>query len=142
MPSTTQPAHADCDTLGDSWELALRADGYAKNTLASYRRALATFGTWLHTIDPELAPADVTRELVRRWVVHVRETTTSGTAGSWFAGLRNFFRWTAAEGERTDDPTAGIKTPPPTTRSPTSSAWRPSKPCSQRARDGNHRFAW
>jgi site-specific recombinase XerD len=105
--------HPDFEALGESWDLALSADGYAKNTLTSYRRALRNFAGWLHLNHPDVPPTDATRDHVRAWVTHVRESASSGTARSWFAGLRHFFRWMVAEGERTTDPTEGIKTPRP-----------------------------
>lgn len=96
-----------------SWELALSSDGYARNTLTSYMRAVASFAAWLAEHHPEVDAASVRRDHVRGWVVHVRESASSGTARSWFAGVRHFFRWMVAEDERDDDPTAGIKTPAP-----------------------------
>jgi site-specific recombinase XerD len=111
----TQPAatHPDFAILLASWELSLSADGYAANTLASYRRALVNFATWLAATAPGIGPAEATREHVRGWIVHVRETTSSGTARSWFAGLRHFCRWAVSENELDGDPTEGIKTPRP-----------------------------
>jgi site-specific recombinase XerD len=102
--------HPDFDTLMTSWELSLRADGYADNTVSSYLRAVADFAGWL---DEGVAPSDVTRDQMRTWVVHVRDSRSSGTARSLFAGVRHFFRWALAEQEIERDPTAGIKTPAP-----------------------------
>jgi len=111
--------HPDFATLGDSWQLALDADGYAKNSVRSYRAALAHLAAWLHQEHAGTGPLDVTRDHIRAWIVHVRETRSSGTARGWFAGLRHFFRWAVAEGERATDPTDGIKTPKPNdTRTP------------------------
>ncbi|MEV0269199.1 tyrosine-type recombinase/integrase [Hamadaea sp. NPDC050747] len=111
--SAAPSAHPDFALLSDSWELTLRADGYAANTLSSYRRALAHFAAWLAVHQPAAGPADVTREHVRAWIVHTRETTSSGTARSEFAGVRHFFRWALAEQETGHDPTDGVKTPAP-----------------------------
>lgn len=105
--------HPDFEALAVSWDLALGADGYAANTLDSYRRALTNFATWMYGEDPAVGPLEMTRDHVRAWIVHVRDTTSSGSARSWFAGLRHFCRWLVAEGERTTDPTEGIKTPRP-----------------------------
>lgn len=62
-------------------------------------------------------------EHVRQWLVDVRDATSSGTARSWFAGVRHFFKWAVAEDEIERDPTGGIKTPPPNdTTTPTIAA--------------------
>jgi len=113
VTTTSGTVHPDFAILGDSWDLALSADGYARNTVTSYRRALASFAGWLGAQAPGVAPAQATRDQVRGWLVHIRDTTSSGTARSWFAGVRHFFRWAVAENELDADPTDGIKTPRP-----------------------------
>lgn len=105
--------HPDFALLATSWDLAMCADGYPKNTVDSYRRALFNFAGWLFEQDPLVPPDEVTRDHVRGWIVHVRDTSSSGTARSWFAGVRHFFRWAVAEQESNVDPTDGIKTPKP-----------------------------
>lgn len=110
VSSATAPEFA---TLTPSWELSLRADGYARNTLISYTAAVRQFGDWLAATDPTVGPGQVTRDHVRAFVVHVRTTRSSSTARSWFAGLRHFFAWAVAEDEIADDPTRGVRTPPP-----------------------------
>lgn len=113
MTSPPQPHHPDFDLLGESWQLSLNADGYAVNTLRAYPNALRQLAGWLAVHHPGVGPTDVTRDQMRAWIVHVRESTSSGTARSWFAGVRHFFRWLVAEGETDRDPTDGIRTPPP-----------------------------
>jgi site-specific recombinase XerD len=108
-----QAPHPDFQLLGESWHLALNADGYAANTLRSYPNALRQLAGWLAANHPGVGPVDVTRDQVRAWIVHVRENSSSGTARSWFAGVRHFFRWLLAEGETDRDPTDGIRTPAP-----------------------------
>lgn len=108
--------HPDFDLLGESWTLTLDSEGYAANTMKSYRRALRQLAAWL---PEDVAPADVTRDHIRGWLVNVRKTASSGTARSWFPAVRHFFRWAVAEREVTTDPTEGIRTPPPNdTRTP------------------------
>jgi site-specific recombinase XerD len=113
MPDQPQALHPDFTAFGDSWDLSLRADGYAENTLRSYRNGLASFGQWLAKHAPDVGPIEAGRDHIRGWLVDVREATSSGTARSWFAGVRHFCRWMVAEGERADDPTALVKTPAP-----------------------------
>lgn len=112
MPDGSQ-AHPDFATLATSWELALRADGYADNTCRSYLGSIGHFAGWFGEHFPGLGVDDATRDHMRAWVVHVRETRSSGTARSWFAGVRHFYRWCVAEQEAGRDPTEGIKTPAP-----------------------------
>lgn len=105
--------HPDFAALADSWDLAMRADGYSKGTLASYRQALTSLSRWLATADPETGPADLTRDHIRGWIVHLRDTASPNTARSWFAGVRHFCRWMLAEREAGHDATDGIRTPAP-----------------------------
>src|SRR5689334_8328598 len=105
--------HPDFELLATSWELALQADGYAANTVSSYRRALSSLAGWLAEHHPDAGPVDHQRDHVRAWIVATREDASSSTARSRFPGVRHFCRWMVAEGERDDDPTVGIKTPAP-----------------------------
>lgn len=113
MTEPKQTPHPDFESLGESWVLALDADHYAPNTLRAYSNALRQLSLWLAANHPDVGPLDVTRDQIRTWIVHVRDTSSSGTARSWFAGVRHFFRWLVAEGETNRDPTEGIRTPPP-----------------------------
>lgn len=100
--------------LVTSWELALRADGYADNSVKSYVRAVADLAEWLGENHPGVGPADIDRDQLRAWVVHVRDSRSSGSARSMFGGgIRHFFKWCIAEGEIDHDPAAGIRTPKP-----------------------------
>jgi site-specific recombinase XerD len=96
-----------------SWDLALRADGCAHNTLVAYRTAVRNLSDWLADHHPQIGPLELEREHVRGWLVHVRETWSSATARGWFAGVRHFCRWVQAEGETNRDAAAEIKTPAP-----------------------------
>lgn len=105
--------HPDFAPLGDSWELAVRADGYSLNTLGVYRQSLTHFARWLATGHPDTGPADVDRNHIRGWVVHMRDTVSSNTGRARFTGVRHFFRWMLEEGERTTTPFDGVRTPAP-----------------------------
>jgi site-specific recombinase XerD len=102
--------HDDFELLRDSWLLALDSDGYSRATMVSYGWALTSLVDFL---GPEVAPYDVTRDDIRRWLIAERDDRSSSTARSRFAGVRHFFRWMVAEDERSDDPTEGIRTPAP-----------------------------
>jgi site-specific recombinase XerD len=97
--------------LVTSWQLALEADGASDNTRRTYRKAVESLATWVADQQMVITPTDLGRDDVRGWLVHVRRTRSASTARAWFSGVRSFSRWMAAEGEATDDATAGVKTP-------------------------------
>jgi site-specific recombinase XerD len=106
-------SHPDFAVLTVSWELALRADGYADNTVKAYQNAVRSLADWLAEHHPEVGPAELDRKHIRGWLVEVRERHSSNTARGWFAGVRHFCRWLESEGEAGQDATAGIRTPAP-----------------------------
>ena len=112
--ATTKP-NPEFEALAVSWELSLRADGYSDNTIKAYRQAVAQLARWLANSDnlSQFGPLDLTRDLVRGWLAHLRQTGSAATAQTYFAGLRHYCRWLLAEGETTTDPTLGIRTPKP-----------------------------
>ena len=91
--------HPDFAVLTVSWELALRADGYAANTVKAYQNAVRSLAGWLADCHPEVGPAELDRQHIRGWLVEVRERHSSNTARGWFAGVRHFCRWLESEGE-------------------------------------------
>jgi len=105
--------HADFAVLLDSWDLALDADGYSPRTRTSYRKAVTLLAGWLGEHHRDTGPADVTRDHVRAWVVDLRDRTSTGTARSYFPGVRKFYQWAVNEGEAGANPTDGLRTPPP-----------------------------
>ena len=106
-------SHPDFAVLTVSWELALRADGYADNTVRAYQNAVRSLADWLAERYPEVGPAELDRQHIRGWLVEVRERHSPNTARGWFAGVRHFCRWLQSEGEADHDATAGIRTPAP-----------------------------
>jgi site-specific recombinase XerD len=105
------PTHPDFEVLGTSWQLALEADGYAPNSVAAYRLAVAQLARFLAATHPGVGPADLDRDHVRGWLAHVRTASSSSTARTWFSGVRHFCRFLVAEGEADRDATEGVKTP-------------------------------
>jgi site-specific recombinase XerD len=105
--------HPDFAVLTVSWELALRADGYADGTVKAYQNAVRSLADWLAEQHPEVGPTELDRRYIRGWLVALREGHSSNTARGWFAGVRHFCRWLEAEGEADQDATAGIRTPAP-----------------------------
>jgi site-specific recombinase XerD len=105
--------HPDFAVLTVSWELALRADGYANNTVRAYQNAVRSLAGWLAEHHPAVGPAELNRQHIRGWLVEVRERHSPNTARGWFAGVRHFCRWLQSEDEADHDATAGIRTPAP-----------------------------
>jgi hypothetical protein len=48
-----------------SWELALRADGYADNTVKAYQKAVQSLADWLAERHPEVGPIKLDRQHIR-----------------------------------------------------------------------------
>ncbi len=53
--------HPDFAVLTVSWELALRADGYADNTVKAYQNAVRSLTGWPAEHHPEVEPAQLDR---------------------------------------------------------------------------------
>lgn len=105
--------HPDWRVLGDSWRLAMQADGYSPNTVRTYQTAVSSLATWTTKHHPDVGPVDLTREHVRGWLVAVRRDVSAASARSWLAGIRHFCRFLVDEGEAATDASAGVKTPAP-----------------------------
>jgi site-specific recombinase XerD len=106
-------AHPDFDVLTVSWELALRADGYAANTVQAYQNAVRSLAGWLAEFHPEVGPAELERQHIRGWLVEVRERHTATPPEGGSPEFGTFCRWLQSEGEADQDATAGVKTPAP-----------------------------
>ncbi len=105
--------HPDFEQLEVSWALALRSDGYAKNTLLTYKRALQDFAGWYAKEHPGLGPCDIDRDHLRLWIVKLRDSVAPATASVRFTGMRQFCLWMLAEGEISENVTTGIRSPSP-----------------------------
>lgn len=110
--------HPEFALLTTSWELSLRADGYADNSVRSYLLAVRSLAGWLTNQRAAVSPAELTRDHVRGWLAWVRQTRSPATARSWYGGVRHLCAWLVDEGEAARNPTDGIRTPvapPPAT---------------------------
>jgi site-specific recombinase XerD len=84
----------------------------AANTRAAYRRDVELFAEWLLDADQEMAPHDVTKEIVRGYLAHLHECgATSRTIARRIAALRRYFMWAIRKGLATIDPTEAVNTP-------------------------------
>ena len=100
------------DAILDAFSDALwLEDGLAQNTLASYRRDLAQFGTWLaahrrHSL-LSAGKADVLEYLAHRVKSRARARTTARLLSS----LKRFYRYAVREGRIDADPTLTVSAP-------------------------------
>ncbi|MEV8615897.1 tyrosine-type recombinase/integrase [Amycolatopsis sp. NPDC051373] len=99
------------ETLWSSFELELRAAGRSLKTLETYHHAVRGFSQWL--IDQGRDPVDdeLTRDNVRQWLVHLRETRSQNTVATRHAGLSRFCKWRVREGVAETDPMQGLPIP-------------------------------
>lgn len=105
----TTPPNVDLDALLPSWELSLRAERKAPETLRSYSTGVRSFLRWC--TDNNHNPA-LDKTLVKTWVVDLLETGLEpATAVARQLALRRFSAWLAEEGEIDDDPLLGLKAP-------------------------------
>lgn len=51
-------SHPDFAVLTVSWELALRADGYANGTVKAYQNAVRSLAGWLAEDHPDIGPVE------------------------------------------------------------------------------------
>lgn len=59
----------------------------------------------------EVSPSRVDADHVRAWLASLHRRRSPATMGRKLASVRSFFRWLVREGERRDDPTAGLPMP-------------------------------
>lgn len=91
-------------------EMLVAERGAARNTLAAYRGDLEDFA--VHARARGLGPAEAGPDLVRSYLHGLSAAGLSArTAARRLSALRQFFRFLAREGVRTDDPTELTESP-------------------------------
>lgn len=104
---TKAPA-LDLRALGDSWQLALRADRKSPQTLKTYSDGLRFYLDWCQATDSE----PLARTSIRGWVAGLLDGgAAASTARARQLAVRRFTAWLAEEGEIDTDPFLGIKAP-------------------------------
>lgn len=99
--------------LSDSWDLALEAEGNARNSRLTYARGLRSLRAWLAERHPDVDPLEIDRDHFRGWVAHMLEHNARETARSYTGAAKLFFAWLVEEGEIDTDPTRGVGRPRP-----------------------------
>jgi site-specific recombinase XerD len=91
-----------------SWEVSLKAEHRAPNTIQSYLRGVRFYLAWC---DENGYERQLTKPFVRAWVAELLEESEANTARVRQAAVRRFSAWLAQEGELADDPLLGLKQP-------------------------------
>ncbi len=104
--------HPDLAVLTVSWELALRADGYAENTVKAYQNAVRSLAGWLAEYHRKSGrPSWIASTSGAGWARSGRTTPATrpedGSPGSGISAAG----WRAREADH--DATAGVRTPAP-----------------------------
>jgi site-specific recombinase XerD len=99
----------DLDTLAQSWETYLRAEGKSTNTIRTYLNSVAAFTAWLFETN---SPAELTRQNVAAFTADsLADRCSPATANVRHRSLRRFAGWLADEGILDSNPLAGMRQP-------------------------------
>ena len=99
----------DLDALLPSWELSMRAERKSASTIKNYTTGVRSFLAWCAANGH---PAALDKTLAKMWVAHLLDAGAEpSTATARQLGLRRYSAWLEDEGEITDDPLLGLKSP-------------------------------
>lgn len=109
MDSQSSQPPPDLAGLLDSWQIILRAENKALNTIRSYRHGVHKYLEWLQANGQ---PAEITAPHVQRYIAHLIDTgSEANTARLRLASLRAFTKWMVEDGELDDDPLVRLRPP-------------------------------
>ena len=94
-----------------SWVRSLRARNLAAKTVKTYREAAEGLAAHLARTDGPGNLAEIQREHVEGFIVHLLDTAADSTASNRYRGLQQFFKWALEEEEIAADPMARMKPP-------------------------------
>jgi len=94
-----------------SFALELNASGKSSKTVETYQHAVVGFSRWLVEHGREPVDDELTRDAIRQWLAHLRDTRSQNTLATRYAGLSRFTKWRVREGLADDDPMAGMPVP-------------------------------
>lgn len=110
--------HDDFTALGVSFQLHLQAERKSGRTIAAYMESVQRFSAWAREGESEgqsarrlTSPDGVTRTHIREWLVVELARVSGQTVVRHYSGVRQWFKFLAAEEEIKVDPTEGIKQP-------------------------------
>ncbi len=110
LPLHTEVFSVASSPLLLSWRRQLRAANKRDKTISGYLESALTFLRYARSRgwpDPEY----ITRAQILEWVEHLRLTVKPYSMRHYFVEARLFFTWLVKEGERKDNPFAGLEIP-------------------------------
>lgn len=103
------PPKLDLDALLPSWELTMRAERKAASTIKGYTTGVRSFLAWC---TDNGHPPNLDKTLAKMWIADLLDAGAEPTtATARQLGLRRYSAWLEDEGEITDDPLLGLKSP-------------------------------
>lgn len=115
--TSSRPATARLDAWVDEFVSYIRSEkGLAENTVAAYRRDLATWRRYCQVarVDPQAATADDLTDFLARLRAGKNPATrrlSPASIARLLVSIRGFYRFLAREGKVVTDPTAGLGVP-------------------------------
>lgn len=96
--------------LAGSFRRDLRVRNRTDTTIRAYLESVDRFTVWARGRGLA-SPQEVTREHIRDWLAEELDRVSAQTVVRHYSGLRQWFKWLAAEEETTANPTTGIPQP-------------------------------
>ncbi|HVV54451.1 MAG TPA: tyrosine-type recombinase/integrase [Mucilaginibacter sp.] len=85
---------------------------YSTHTVSAYQSDLEQFYTFLHDTRQDVAaPAEITYQHIRSWMVHLMEDMTARSVNRKLATLRKYFKFLLREGLITSNPASKLQSP-------------------------------
>lgn len=109
MPATPVLPPLDITDLVDSWVIALKSARRSRSTLKIYTSSVARYLQWC---DDNGHPRQIERGQVSTWIAEMLDAGAQPTtAAARLAGVRQFSKWLAEEGEISSDPLLRLTAP-------------------------------
>jgi site-specific recombinase XerD len=94
----------EVESLLDSWMRDLRGRGKSPATLDAYASAVRSLTDWAIDHDRHTNPVDQDRGDIQDFMAHTLAHLSSGTAGTRYRNLKQWFKWLLSEDEIDADP--------------------------------------
>ncbi|WP_322859256.1 tyrosine-type recombinase/integrase [Mycobacterium europaeum] len=109
MPATPTLPPLDITELVDSWVIALKSARRSSSTLKIYTTSVDRYLQWC---DDHGHPRQIDRGQVSKWLAEILDAGAQPTtAAARLAGVRQFSKWLAEEGEIPSDPLLRLTAP-------------------------------
>src|SRR2546430_13165654 len=100
----------DFQLLRDSWMRDLRLQNKSPNTITAYLESAEKFTVWARS-QKLTSVTDVTKDHVRAWLGELLDKVSAQTTVRHHSGVKQWFKWLAAEDEIDANPFDGIPQP-------------------------------